>query len=37
MLGTIAEPEYLLGVEPIFPGLIVSFFLFLFFNLKNKT
>ncbi len=36
MLGTIAEPEYLLGVEPIFPGLIVSFFLFLFFNLKNN-
>ena len=37
MLGTLAEPEYLLGIEPIFPGLIVSFLLFLFFNLKNKT
>ncbi|MCH8305729.1 MAG: sodium:solute symporter family protein, partial [Candidatus Marinimicrobia bacterium] len=37
MLGTLTEPEYLLGIEPIFPGLTVSFFLFLFFNLKNKT
>ena len=29
--------EYLLGIEPIFPGMILSILLFLFFAARNRT
>ena len=35
-LGSFKEPAYPLAVEPIFPGLGISFLLFFLFNLKNN-
>lgn len=36
LLGSLANPEYPLTIEPIFPGLFATFLLFFLFNLKNN-